>query len=71
MGFETCGPNEVMVVSGCCHGRSLFVPGGRCFVWPVIQKLQRLSLNTMTLHIESPNVYTQFGVAISVTGVAQ
>lgn len=25
----------------------------------------------MTLHIESPNVYTQFGVAISVTGVAQ
>ncbi|CAC5417343.1 unnamed protein product [Mytilus coruscus] len=56
---------------GCCHGRSLFVPGGRCFVWPVVQKLQRLSLNTMTLHIESPNVYTQFGVAISVTGVAQ
>jgi len=40
-------------------------------VWPVIQKLQRLSLNTMTLTIESPNVYTQMGVAISVTGIAQ
>ncbi|XP_052095388.1 flotillin-1-like isoform X2 [Mytilus californianus] len=71
MGFETCGPNEVMVVSGCCHGRSLFVPGGRCFVWPVIQKLQRLSLNTMTIHVESTNVYTQHGVAISVLGIAQ
>ena len=71
MGFETCGPNEVMVVSGCCHARSIFVPGGRVFVWPIIQKLQRLSLNTMTIHIESTNVYTQFGVAISVTGVAQ
>ncbi|BFZ19981.1 hypothetical protein BsWGS_23022 [Bradybaena similaris] len=71
MGFETCGPNEVMVVSGCCHSRSVFIPGGRIFVWPGIQKLQRLSLNTMTLTIESLNVYTQLGVAISVTGIAQ
>ncbi|XP_046367467.1 flotillin-1-like isoform X2 [Haliotis rufescens] len=71
MGFETCGPNEVMVVSGCCHSRSVFVPGGRVFVWPGIQRLQRLSFNTMTLTIESPNVYTQLGVAISVTGIAQ
>ncbi|XP_059166429.1 flotillin-1-like isoform X1 [Physella acuta] len=71
MGFETCGPNEVMVVSGCCHVRSVFIPGGRVFVWPGIQKLQRLSLNTMTLTIESQNVYTQLGVAISVTGIAQ
>ncbi|XP_071097333.1 flotillin-1-like isoform X3 [Haliotis cracherodii] len=71
MGFETCGPNEVMVVSGCCHSRSVFVPGGRVFVWPGIQKLQRLSLNTITLVIESPNVYTQLGVAVSVTGIAQ
>ncbi|XP_071097334.1 flotillin-1-like isoform X2 [Haliotis cracherodii] len=71
MGFETCGPNEVMVVSGCCHSRSVFVPGGRVFVWPGIQKLQRMSLNTLTLTIESPQVYTKHGVAISVTGIAQ
>jgi hypothetical protein len=31
----------------------------------------RLSLNTMTLTIDSASVYTQLGVAISVTGVAQ
>ncbi|XP_046367466.1 flotillin-1-like isoform X1 [Haliotis rufescens] len=71
MGFETCGPNEVMVVSGCCHSRSVFVPGGRVFVWPGIQRLQRMSLNTLTLTIESPQVYTKHGVAISVTGIAQ
>lgn len=41
------------------------------FVWPVIQKLQRLSLNVLTLNIESHNVYTQKGVAVSVTGIAQ
>ncbi|XP_021361554.1 flotillin-1-like isoform X1 [Mizuhopecten yessoensis] len=71
MGFETCGPNEVMVVSGCCHSRSLFIPGGRVFVWPVIQHLQRLTLNTMDIQVDSSNVYTQLGVAISVTGIAQ
>lgn len=41
------------------------------FVWPGIQKIQRIILNTMTLTIDSNNVYTQLGVAISVTGVAQ
>lgn len=71
MGFEVCGPNEVMVVSGCCLTRPQYIRGGRAFVWPGIQKLQRLTLNTMTLAIESSNVYTQMGVAVSVTGIAQ
>jgi len=71
MSFNTCGPNEAMVVSGCGYSKPLIVPGGRVFIWPGIQKIQRLSLNTMTLMVESPNVYTQLGVAISVTGVAQ
>ncbi len=31
----------------------------------------RISLSTMTLVVESPQVYTQLGVAISVTGIAQ
>jgi len=47
------------------------VPGGRVFVWPGLQKLQRISLNTVTLTIDTPNVYTQLGVSISVTGIAQ
>ncbi|KAF6034768.1 Flo1 [Bugula neritina] len=71
MGFETCGPNEAIVVSGCCHSKPLMVPGGRVFVWPGLQKLQRISLNTVTLTIDTPNVYTQLGVSISVTGIAQ
>jgi len=49
----------------------MLVPGGRVFVWPGIQRIQRISLNTMTLSIESSQVYTQLGVAISVNGVAQ
>ena len=37
MGFETCGPNEAMVVSGCGHDSPCMIPGGRVWVWPVIQ----------------------------------
>lgn len=70
-GFVTCGPNEALVVSGCCYGKPLLVPGGRAFVWPTIQRVQRISLNTMTLQVESPTVYTCQGVPISVTGIAQ
>lgn len=33
--------------------------------------LYRISLNTMTLQVESPTVYTSQGVPISVTGIAQ
>lgn len=70
-GFVTCGPNEALVVSGCCHTNPAMVPGGRVFVWPFIQRVQRITLNTMTLTIESPKVYTLQGVPISVTGIAQ
>jgi len=70
-GFQTCGPNEAMVVSGCCHRKPLLVPGGRTFVWPGVQYIQRLSLNTMTLTVTSPAVYTSQGVNITVTGIAQ
>ncbi|XP_054274429.1 flotillin-1 isoform X2 [Macrosteles quadrilineatus] len=70
-GFVTCGPNEALVVSGCCYNKPLLVPGGRAFVWPTIQCVQRISLNTMTLQVDSPTVYTSQGVPISVTGIAQ
>ncbi|KRT84376.1 hypothetical protein AMK59_2992 [Oryctes borbonicus] len=70
-GFVTCGPNEALVISGCCYTKPHLVPGGRAFIWPAIHKIQRISLNTMTLQVESPTVYTSQGVPISVTGIAQ
>ena len=71
MGFETCGPNEVMVVSGFCYDKPLMIPGGRVWVWPIIQQLQRISLNVLTLNIYSKDVNTLKGVPISCTGIAQ
>ncbi len=49
----------------------MYVAGGRVWVWPVVQQVQRISLNTMTLEVVSPKVYTKLGVPISVTGIAQ
>ncbi|XP_065829236.1 flotillin-1-like [Oscarella lobularis] len=72
MVWESCGPNEVLVLSGCGRGGNpTFIQGGRVWVWHCFQKLQRMSLNVMTLNVVSPKVFTNQGVAISVTGVAQ
>lgn len=70
-GFYTCGPNEALVISGLGYEKPETVVGGRVFKLPWVQKIQRITLNTMTLNIHSPNVYTKAGVAISVEGVAQ
>jgi len=40
-------------------------------VWPGVQYIQRLALNTMTLQVTSVNVNSGQGVSISVTGIAQ
>ncbi|XP_063054929.1 flotillin-1b [Engraulis encrasicolus] len=69
--FYTCGPNEAMVVSGCGRSPPLMIAGGRVFVFPCIQQIQRITLNTLTLNVKSDKVYTRYGVPISVTGIAQ
>uniref|UniRef100_A0A8B9LCE3 Flotillin n=1 Tax=Astyanax mexicanus TaxID=7994 RepID=A0A8B9LCE3_ASTMX len=69
--FYTCGPNEAMVVSGFCRSPPVMISGGRVFVIPCVQQIQRISLNTLTLNVKSDKVYTRHGVPISVTGIAQ
>ncbi|KAG2469498.1 FLOT1 protein, partial [Polypterus senegalus] len=56
---------------GFCRSPPLMVAGGRVFVLPCIQQIQRISLNTLTLNVKSDKVYTRHGVPISVTGIAQ
>ncbi|XP_048376283.1 flotillin-1-like [Stegostoma tigrinum] len=71
MSFETCGPNEAMVVSGFCRSPPVMIAGGRVFVLPCVQQIERISLSTLTLNVKSEKVYTRHGVPISVTGIAQ
>lgn len=76
------GPNEVLVISGRRRwikrddGTRFQVgfrmlKGGRTFIWPFIERVDRLSLELMTLDVRTPEVYTAKGVPIIVDGIAQ
>ncbi|XP_071532817.1 flotillin-1-like [Panulirus ornatus] len=67
----TCGPNEVLVVSGLGYNKPAMITGGRVVVFTCLHKWWRLSLNVMTISVDSPGVYTAQGVALKVNGVAQ
>ncbi|XP_068230893.1 flotillin-1-like [Palaemon carinicauda] len=69
--FLTCGPNEVLVVSGVGYAKPAMIIGGRVIAFTCFQRWRRLSLNVMALTVESPDVYTIKGVPLQVTGIAQ
>lgn len=73
------GPNQVLVISGRktkdaeTGQESSFrlIRGGRSFIWPVLERVDQLSLELLTIEIVINNVYTIQGVPIAVEGVAQ
>jgi len=80
--YTKVGPNEVLVVSGrkyrqvdpdgAAHMRGFrIVKGGGTFVMPVVEKVDILSLELLTIDVQTPEVYTSKGVPVRVDGVAQ
>ncbi|MBI2251473.1 MAG: flotillin family protein [Armatimonadetes bacterium] len=76
--YLKAGPNEVLIISGRkskgTEGKIRgfhIVSGGGVFVWPIIEKADRFSLETMTIEIKTPEVYTTQGVPVKIDGVAQ
>jgi flotillin len=80
--YTKVGPNQVLVVSGRQHqfveadGTVLsrgfrIVKGGGTFVMPVFEKVDVLSLELLTIDVQTPEVYTSKGVPVKVDGVAQ
>lgn len=74
------GPNEVLVISGRGEARRVteeieskfrIISGGRAFIWPVLERVDHLSLELMTIDVTTPDVPTKEGVPITVEGVAQ
>ena len=68
--IHTVGPNEALVVSGGGKEPRVIV-GGRGFVLPIINRSQRLTLEVMTLDVQTTRVYTKEGVPVTVDGIAQ
>src|SRR5438445_13508717 len=80
--YTKVGPNQVLVISGRRHriieqdgtARDVgfrIVKGGGVFVWPVYEKVDILSLELLTIDVQTPEVYTSKGVPVKVDGVAQ
>ena len=80
--YKKVGPNQVMIISGRKYkiktqdGRVEEVGfrirrGGGAFILPLVEKIDLLSLEIITLDITTPEVYTRPGVPIIVDGVAQ
>ncbi|MFM1770628.1 MAG: hypothetical protein RJA22_3157 [Verrucomicrobiota bacterium] len=80
--YTKVGPNQVLVASGRRHRYTdpdgsvnvrgfRIVKGGGTFVWPVIEKVDFLSLELLTIDVQTPEVYTSKGVPVKVDGVAQ
>jgi flotillin len=80
--YKKVGPNQVMVISGRKYkikipdGKTEEVGfrirrGGGAFILPLLEKVDLLSLEIITLDITTPEVYTRPGVPIMVEGVAQ
>ena len=80
--YMKVGPNQVLVVSGRKHrvvdpdGTLRDVgfkikKGGGVFVLPVFEKVDVLSLELLTIDVQTPEVYTSKGVPVRVDGVAQ
>lgn len=80
--YRKVGPNQALVISGR-GGRIAtlegsydrrgyrIVQGGGTFIWPIIEKADVISLEIMTIDVQTPEVYTLQGVPVLVDGVAQ
>lgn len=71
--YRKVGPNEVLIVYGRRNADRGFriVHGGGTFIWPVVEDVQILSMELMTIDVKTPPVITLQGVPITVEGVAQ
>jgi len=80
--YKKVGPNQVMVISGRrnrlrnADGSAEVTgyrirKGGGAFVFPLLERVDMLSLEIMTLDITTPEVYTKPGVPIVVDGITQ
>lgn len=81
--YRKVGPNEVMVISGG-RGETVIEPdgtrrrlgfrivkGGGSLINPILERVEIMSLELITLDIVTPEMYTKLGVPIKVDGVAQ
>jgi flotillin len=76
--YTKVGPNQALIISGMKRKAEdgskqgfRVVKGGGTFVVPIFEKVDILSLELLTIDVQTPEVYTSKGVPVKVDGVAQ
>lgn len=68
--YQKASPNEVLVISGRGKEPRLVIGSGQLVI-PLFERVDRFSLETMTIEILTPEVYTAQGVPVIIDAVAQ
>ena len=74
--IHICGPNEALVFSGGRHrigGQKRgyrVIRGGRGFLIPLFEKVDRIDLTNMIIEVSVTNAYSKGGIPLTVQGVA-
>ena len=71
MGYELCRPNEVLVVSGFGIAKPRIITSGHVWVWPAIQRVQRISVKEISSKVCSNEVRTSDGISATCVGVVE
>jgi len=74
--IHICGPNEALVFSGGTHRIGSrkrgyrVIRGGRGFLIPLLEKVDRIDLTNMAIEVSVTNAYSKGGIPLTVQGVA-
>ena len=75
--LRICKPNEILIVSGRKYrrpdGREVgyrVVFGGRAFVIPIIERVEKMDMTTMPIPVEVNNSYSKGGTPLNIQAIA-
>ena len=81
--YQKAGPNQALIISGRASpyidpatGKMQLrtfriVRSGGTFVWPVVERVDHLSLEVMAIEVVSSSIYPSQGAPVTIDGVAQ
>ena len=75
--LKICKPNEILIVSGRKYrqqdGREVgyrVVFGGRAFIIPIIERVEKMDMTTMPIPVEVNNSYSKGGTPLNIQAIA-
>lgn len=75
--LKICKPNEILIISGRQHkqvgGKSVgyrVVFGGRAFVIPILERVEKMDMTTMPIPVEVNNSYARGGTPLNIQAIA-